>query len=690
MESVSPATTIKVEHEEEAAAATAEVEDDLLLLRRLCQTCDPSVLLQAAADRLYDRFSLWDLALYKAKMKADSKGVMGSIMDDTEAFLAELKLLIEACLRPVKPLGYQRKKRDKLLEEDSIEVDTMLGQALSIQAGLWKAKDFAEIDYRSDILNVASLFPKQRKEEEHQREQEQENQVQDPIDEDTVMEDDLVDEAEIVESSEAPTPPEVKPKKKPVAADKPYECEKCGRAYNSSTALYNHKEKVCAVKIEAKFKESEEGKFYCAYSGCPRADNGFSSKQTLEIHWANAHIERKNKIIPCVLCDRRFATSEAKKEHMARDHTKKHRCNFCEAKFLTETHLKKHMLEHKDVAAVLKQKRKEEKNAKTYLCLKCGQAMSHEYGRKHEANCNGQRVRRPEYKVVNEEFFCTVQGCKLGFGFNSMYGLRKHFHDKHIREDEKYFQCEYCEQKFSFLTTKNKHVKAIHIKSYVCDLCGKGFGSKAKVDKHRLTHTGEKPHACDQCDYRAAIKYNLDVHRATKHGLVEQKNYLCTLCNKQFTTMGRVHRHMTVAHGDDSESTNVTPATKRRRNKTMPLPPYLQQQIGGQQQQQQPQPQTTTKSSKRTRKHHQQQQQQQQQQPVPMQQQIAAVEQQQKPQTATGALTYVQQPQPPHYSISQAPAGSMQQEQEVAVQYLQQQLEGPHGTVITVTPLYQQ
>ena len=458
-----------------------------------------------------------------------------------------------------------------------------------------------------------------------------------------------------------------------VSVVKQYKCEKCGRSYHNQTTLYNHKEKVCAAKVEAKIRTDDEGRIFCAFPSCPRADTHFVSKQACENHWANAHIERKNKIIPCVLCDRRFATSEAKKEHMARDHTKKYGCTLCEKKFLTETHLKKHSLEHKEVPT--KRHKKEEKAAKTYLCLKCGQAMSQEYGRKHEANCNGQRVRRPEYKVINEEFFCSVQGCKLSFGFNSMYGLRKHFHDKHVREDEKYFTCEYCDQKFSFLTTKNKHVKAIHIKSYVCDLCGRGFGSKAKVDKHRLTHTGEKPHACDKCDYRAAIKYNLDVHRATKHGIVEQKNYLCTLCNKQFTTMGRVHRHMTMAHGDDggtsAGNTTVSATTKRRRNKVMPVPSYLQEQIDQQPQTHQIQQPERKPLAKKARK------QQIQQLPVQQQQQPQAQQQHQE-------MTFVQQVPQQQHSLN------LQSEQEAAVQYLQQQLEGPHGTVITVTPLYQQ
>ena len=109
--------------------------------------------------------------------------------------------------------------------------------------------------------------------------------------------------------------------------------------------------------------------------------------------------------------------------------------------------------------------------------------------------------------------------------------------------------------------------------------------------------------------------------------------------------MGRVHRHMNMAHGEDKE---VMAQRKRKakmaaggsgmgrpRKKTIKAPVGQQPQVM-----------------------------------IP-QQPIEIMQQQQ------------QQPQQQQQVIDP-------QEQDAAVQYLQQQLEGPHGTVITVTPLYQQ
>ncbi len=181
---------------------------------------------------------------------------------------------------------------------------------------------------------------------------------------------------------------------------------------------------------------------------------------------------------------------------------------------------------------------------------------------------------------------CTVDNCDVGHTFPSIYGLRMHFHATHIREEEKYFPCEHCGEKFSFKTERNKHVRTVHIKEHVCDICSRGFGSREKRDCHRRTHTGEKPFACHTCDYRAAKKFNLDMHLQAKHGdFGSNKNFLCAICNKQFVTMGRVRRHMALVHTDGKIGNNA----RSRRHRPVPLPPHLQEQLIQHQQEQEEQ-----------------------------------------------------------------------------------------------------
>lgn len=274
----------------------------------------------------------------------------------------------------------------------------------------------------------------------------------------------------------------------------------------------------------------------------------------------------------------------------------------------------------------------DDENGENYVCVKCGQTLCKAYGKQHEAKCKGMFVRHPEYKKVDDEFFCTVEGCNIGYGFNCLYAVRKHFHDNHIREEEKYFACDYCDEKFSFRTNRNKHVHAKHIKRFVCDVCGKGFGGKDKLASHRFTHTGEKPFQCDKCEYRTAKKYNLEMHRQSKHNDFDQKNFLCAICNKQFVTMGRVRRHMEMMHADGKDGTTGSGSKKKRRGAVPP--------------------------------------------PVP-----AVVEAEETALTTTHIIQTVPETTQVVHTV--------EEQDGTTVQYLQNQIEGnPHETVITVTPLY--
>ena len=49
--------------------------------------------------------------------------------------------------------------------------------------------------------------------------------------------------------------------------------------------------------------------------------------------------------------------------------------------------------------------------------------------------------------------------------------------------------------------------------------CKCTYYSKAQLDAHMLSHSGEKPHKCPSCDYASRQKYLLDRHREKAHGI---------------------------------------------------------------------------------------------------------------------------------------------------------------------------
>lgn len=54
-------------------------------------------------------------------------------------------------------------------------------------------------------------------------------------------------------------------------------------------------------------------------------------------------------------------------------------------------------------------------------------------------------------------------------------------------------------------------------RSHSCPFCFKHFYGSVDLERHKRTHTGEKPFACPHCSYRATQLGNLQRHIKSKH-----------------------------------------------------------------------------------------------------------------------------------------------------------------------------
>lgn len=84
---------------------------------------------------------------------------------------------------------------------------------------------------------------------------------------------------------------------------------------------------------------------------------------------------------------------------------------------------------------------------------------------------------------------------------------------------------------------QNRH-KAAPIE---CDICGRSVRCKAMLERHMLSHTGEKPYECNECGKHYTSSSNLRIHQLSHSGKMD---YVCNECGQKFTHLPYLKRHL--------------------------------------------------------------------------------------------------------------------------------------------------
>ncbi|XP_028662917.1 vascular endothelial zinc finger 1-like isoform X1 [Erpetoichthys calabaricus] len=125
-------------------------------------------------------------------------------------------------------------------------------------------------------------------------------------------------------------------------------------------------------------------------------------------------------------------------------------------------------------------------------------------------------------------------GCEMcGKAFRDVYHLNRH---KLSHSDEKPFECPICQQRFKRKDRMTYHVRSHEggiNKPYICSVCGKGFSRPDHLSCHvKHVHSTERPFKCQvtACTAAFATKDRLRSHMIRHEGKVT-----CTICGKMLS-----------------------------------------------------------------------------------------------------------------------------------------------------------
>ena len=118
-------------------------------------------------------------------------------------------------------------------------------------------------------------------------------------------------------------------------------------------------------------------------------------------------------------------------------------------------------------------------------------------------------------------------------------------HDSNfVTSDKKSAKCQLCSKMF-YKTSIKKHIRIIHqgLKPHTCDICNKGFVSKANLENHTYLHNKDptsRPFKCHICPKSFVRNQQLTDHFNSHKGI---KPFICKVCGIEFTNKSNWKRH---------------------------------------------------------------------------------------------------------------------------------------------------
>ena len=87
---------------------------------------------------------------------------------------------------------------------------------------------------------------------------------------------------------------------------------------------------------------------------------------------------------------------------------------------------------------------------------------------------------------------------------------------------------------------------------HICELCGKVFKDKGKLEDHKMSHLGPESwkFACEICGKKCLTKQKLDEHQRTH---TKEKPFVCQICGVAYAHRHNLRLHVNSKHGSEVE-----------------------------------------------------------------------------------------------------------------------------------------
>lgn len=143
---------------------------------------------------------------------------------------------------------------------------------------------------------------------------------------------------------------------------------------------------------------------------------------------------------------------------------------------------------------------------------------------------------------------CQIS-CRCGQGFTTISNMQQHVRVVHDKvQDARRFKCQVCGKAFERKSKLNQHEKSHTGESlYKCEVCGKRLMSLPGFRAHMISHTGAREYTCTICYKSLSTRSNLTTHIKTVHEAT--KRFQCHLCEASFVRKAHMQRHVKLHEG---------------------------------------------------------------------------------------------------------------------------------------------